>query len=66
MTNKTIQRITRWFLTLLLLRGVYFETGIFTAVSIGLIFISIELIGYIVAKWTNAIMDAILSARDPK
>jgi len=37
-----IQRIIRWILTAGLIVGVYFETGIFTTVSIALIFIMSE------------------------
>lgn len=43
----------RWALTLLLIYGAYTETGIFTAISLLLIAIALELQGYI----NNKIID---------
>lgn len=39
-----ITKFIRWALTLLLIWGVYTETGIFTSITIGLSLISIEII----------------------
>lgn len=41
---KTKLQITKWVLTLLLLIGVYSETGLYTTIAIALIGISLQLI----------------------
>ena len=64
--TKTIQRITRAVILLLLLRFVYFETGAWTVLALSLIFIGAEIQGYIIARWTNEINSIILSSHEPK
>ena len=42
--------IIRWILTIALIYGVFTETGIFTAISMFLIFVSMELMGIMKKK----------------
>jgi len=63
---KSIQRITRWMITALLLRNVYIETGPWTTIAIGLIFVGSEVWGYTIARWSNVIETIILSSHEPK
>ena len=63
--TKTIQRITRWLILVLLLRNVYFECGIWTVLAFVWVFAWQEVAGYITARWT-AINSMLLSAYEPK
>lgn len=64
--TKTIQRTIRLVIISLLLRNVYFETGIWTVVALAWLFITIELRNYVLSQWSNEIQSIILSARDRK
>ena len=59
--SKKIQVIIRIILTLALIYGVYTETGIWTAVSLGLIFVAIEALTIMInmIKSTMGIMNEI-------
>jgi len=46
----TFITIIRFVIFILLIKNVYIETGIYTAISLGLIFITLEYIGYLVTK----------------
>lgn len=53
---------TRWLLSVLLLYGVYRETGIYTLLALSLVFLSAEVLGwclpkYVEAKITEAVFD---------
>lgn len=52
-----IQNLIRWILTAALLYGVYTETGIWTAISIFLIFAGFEMITLIMRKATSGFND---------
>ena len=46
-----IQKIIRYALTLLIIYGAYTETGMWTALSLFLIFMSMEIHGYLMEKF---------------
>ena len=43
---KWIQRIVRWILLVLLLWGIFTETGVWTVFAFGLILVSFEILGW--------------------
>lgn len=45
-----MSRTIRWILTLALLVGVFHETGPFTAVAVGLMFVSLEVLNVVVRR----------------
>jgi len=45
-----IQKIIRYVLTLLIIYGAYTETGMWTALSLFLIFMGMEINGYLIGK----------------
>ena len=53
---KKIPLIIRTILTLLLLCGVYTETGKWTTISLFLIFLAIEIYGYLIEKMRVKLM----------
>lgn len=52
MINFLLHRIARWLLSLLLVYGVYTETGLWTAFAVLLILALLEWTAYIVARWS--------------
>lgn len=61
--TKTIQRLARLVILVLLLYNVYLETGAWTVTALVWIFAWQEVTGYIMARW-SAINAMLLSAHD--